>query len=239
MYDRIIFMSQVRIHKYLAQCGVASRRAAEKLIEEGVVCVNGLLAHIGDSIDPDKDRVTIKGKVVENKEQFVYIALNKPRGYICSCSKQQGPSILDIVAIKERVFPVGRLDKDSEGLVLLTNDGELANKLTHPRYGCEKEYMVGLSSDISDSQLDQIKKGVVLEDGHTKPCKAYKISPKEIGIIIAEGKNRQIRRMFQVFGKKVIKLKRLRIKNLKLGSLEKGKWIFLGAKDISLLLEDA
>ena len=217
-------MEKIRIHKYLASCGIASRRASEKLIEDGLICINKKLARIGDKIDPDVDEVTIKGKLVKPHDNFVYIALNKPVGYISSCSPSQGASVLDLVKVKERIFPVGRLDIDSEGLVLLTNDGDLANKLTHPRYECEKEYEVTLHADVTDKELSVLEKGVLLDDEKTKPCKIKRIGSREVRMIISEGKNRQIRRMFSFVGKKVVKLKRIRIKSLLLGDLKLGSW---------------
>ena len=228
-------MPSIRLQKYLSQCGVASRRASEKLIEDGLVCINRLLAKVGDSIDPEKDDVTIKGRSVKPKEQKIYIALNKPQGYISSCSRQQGAAIIDLVKIPEKVFPVGRLDKDSEGLVLLTNDGELANKLTHPKYECEKEYVVTVHADVNDAELDSLRKGVLLEEGKTKPCGIKRIGKREFSITLKEGKKRQIRRMFQAAGKKVTKLRRVRIKTLKLGDLGPGKWRHLEDGEITAL----
>lgn len=226
---------KIRVQKYLSQCGIASRRSSEKMMEDGLVCVNGLLAKIGDSIDPQKDTVTVKGRNVAPKDAPVYIALNKPETYICSCSCKQGASVLDLVKIKERVFPVGRLDKDSNGLVLLTNDGELTNKLTHPRYECEKEYVVTLHSEITEADLKKIRGGIMLDDGMTKPCEAKKVKDNEVRMIIGEGKNRQIRRMFQKLGKKVVKLKRIRIKNLELGVLKPKEWRYLTEEEIAEL----
>jgi len=125
---------------------------------------------LGESVNPLKDKVTVKGRKIEFKDPFVYIILNKPEGYICTCTTKQGASVIDLVKVKERIFPVGRLDKDSNGLVLMTNDGELTNKLTHPKYECEKEYIVTLHSEVTEAELKKIRVGMMLDDGMTKPC---------------------------------------------------------------------
>lgn len=225
-------MPKIRLQKYLSQCGVASRRASEKMIDDGFVCINRRLATVGESIDPEKDEVTVEGRLVKPQPSHVYIALNKPRGYISSCSSGQGAAITDIVKIGRKFFPVGRLDKESEGLILLTDDGDLANKITHPRYGCQKEYEVTSSEELQPEELREFKTGVTLEDGKTKPCNIIQIGMKKYAIIISEGKKRQLRRMFQHFGKKVAHLKRIRIKDLKLGNLKTGEWRHLTLKEI-------
>ncbi|MCX5748747.1 MAG: pseudouridine synthase [Candidatus Saganbacteria bacterium] len=226
----------IRIQKYLSQCGVASRRASEKMIEDGLVCANKRLAMIGQSIDPDKDEITVKGRLIKPGQKNIYIALNKPQGYISSCSRSQGAALVDLVKINEKVFPVGRLDKDSEGLILLTNDGELANRLTHPRYECEKEYEVKVNAEeIKAEELKSLERGVVIEEGRTKPCKLKQTGKNSFRIIIKEGKKRQIRRMCQAIGKKVVRLKRIRIKELELGDLMTGKWRHLTEEEIKRL----
>jgi pseudouridine synthase len=224
-------MPLVRLQKYLSQCGVASRRAAEKMIDDGMVCINRRLAAVGESIDPENDIVTVRGKEIRPRADHIYIALNKPRGYISSCTSSQGACLMDIVKIGRKVFPVGRLDKDSEGLMLLTDDGELANRLTHPRYGCEKEYEVTSAEELKAEELKEFRHGIILDDGKTKPCKIRPAGEKKYSIIISEGKKRQIRRMFQHFGKKVVRLKRTRIKDLKLRDLNPGKWRYLGERE--------
>lgn len=228
-------MDKIRLQKYLSQCGVASRRAAEKMIDDGLVCINRRLATVGESIDPEKDLVTVKGKAVVQKSYHIYITLNKPRGYISSCSSSQGASLLDLVKTDRKIFPVGRLDKESEGLVLLTDDGDLANKITHPRYGCEKEYEVEISEALEAEELREFRHGILLDDGKTKACKIRPAGEKRYSIIISEGKKRQIRRMFQHFGKKVIRLKRTRIKEFRLGDLKTGHWKYLSERETELL----
>lgn len=230
-------MIRMRLQKHLSQIGIASRRASEKLIEEGLITVNGRIARIGESVDPEEDIIRVRGQAGNRAGGNIYIILNKPRGYICSCSNEQGMTILDLVKVKERVYPVGRLDKDSEGLVLLTDDGELANKLTHPRYGCEKEYEVKVSAEeLKDEELKKLERGVEIEDGRTKPCRIERTGKNSFKIVIKEGKKRQIRRMCQAIGKKVTGLKRIRIKDLELGGLKVGEWRYLTEKEIGRLV---
>ena len=214
----------IRLQKFLSACGIASRRASEELIAKKLVTINGQIARIGDKVDPEKDEVKVKGKSLKSGRPKVYIILNKPVGYITSCSSEQGPSVFDLVRVKEKLFPVGRLDKDSEGLVLLTNDGEFANRLTHPRYGCEKEYLVDSDAPISSDELDRLGRGIKLEEGMTGRCKITRIGPKSLLMVLKEGKKRQIRRMLETMGKKVVRLKRTRIKGFKLGELKPGEW---------------
>jgi len=212
-------------------CGIASRRAAEEMILRGEVAVNGKVSKIGDKVDPEKDKVTVKGKIVKADNPKIYIAVNKPAGYICSCSSSQGRSILDLVKIKEKIFPIGRLDKESDGLVILTNDGDLANKLSHPKFGSEKEYIVELKSGINEQDLDKLRNGVELIEGVTKPCKILRLGPKMLDITLKEGKRRQIRRMAESVGNYVEKLKRIRIKNIRLGQLKPGEWKYIDVKN--------
>jgi pseudouridine synthase len=225
-------MAQLRLQKYLSQCGIASRRAAEEMIRKGEIFVNGAKASIGQKVDSDKDKIEVKNTAVKPASKKVYIMLNKPRGYICSCSDDQGRSIFDLVKVKEKVYPVGRLDKDSEGLVILTNDGELANKLTHPRYECEKEYEVITDGPLSRKQIEELMAGVFLGDEKTKPCRINRLDDNKFDIILREGKKRQIRRMFEEKGRKVIRLKRIRIKDLGLRRMRPGEWEYLGPKDV-------
>ncbi len=226
----------MRLQKYLSRCGVSSRRAAEKMIRGGQVLVNGKTASIGQTIDSEKDVVKVKGAAVRPSRTNTYIMLNKPRGYICSCSDEQGSSIFDLVKVKERVYPVGRLDKDSEGLVILTNDGELANRLTHPRYECEKEYEVIVDAPLSRKQLRELEGGVLLDGEMTRPCRIRPLSDKKFLVVLSEGKKRQIRRMFKEKGRVVIRLKRTRIKRLELRRLRPGEWERLTSGELQKLL---
>jgi len=221
----------MRLQKYLSMCGIASRRAAEEMILRGEVEVNGKVSTIGDKVDPEKDTVKVKGKTVRTDNPRIYIAVNKPAGYICSCSSSQGRSILDLVKVKEKVFPIGRLDKESDGLVILTNDGEMANKLSHPKFESEKEYIVALKSSISELDLDRLRNGVKLLEGETKPCKIVRLGPKLLDITLKEGKRRQIRRMAESVKNYVVRLQRIRIKNIRLGTLKPGEWKYIDVKD--------
>lgn len=229
----------IRIQKFLSQNGITSRRKAEELIKNGKVLVNNLPAVIGQKVDPQNDVIFICGKKILPQKKFIYIALNKPVGYISSLSNRQGPSILNLIKSDVKVYPVGRLDKDSEGLMLLTNDGELANFLMHPRYGCEKEYIVEVNKDLTSDEMEKFRNGIELDDGRTKKCFIKRIKPKKYKIILQEGKKRQIRRMFKYFGVEVLRLKRVRIKTLKLNNLKVGRWRFLSEDEVIMLKNTA
>ena len=223
---------RLRLQKFLSHSGYASRRNSEKLIKDGFVYVNGKKAVIGDLVDPEKDEIIVKNKKVSLPQKYIYIAFNKPIGFISSCSNAQGPSIFDLIKIKEKVYPVGRLDKDSEGLMILTNDGDLANFLTHPRFGCEKEYEVIIDDELNSLEINNFSSGIYLDSVKTKPCYIRKIGNKKYSVILKEGKKRQIRRMFEFFGKRVLKLKRVRIKSVSLNGLKQGSWRYLTRKEI-------
>ena len=234
-------MKEERIQKILSNAGVGSRRACENLIKEGRVTKNGKTVKLGDKANPKKANLQVDGKSINLEENLIYIAINKPRGVICSTvHEKQYTSILDLVPVKERIYPVGRLDVESEGLVLLTNDGEMTNRLTHPRYGHEKEYRVLVAQHPKRNQLDKWRKGVVLLDGQ-KTSEANVRIEKPYGkgtwlrVIMVEGKKRQIRETARVLGLSVAKLIRIRISSLNLGSLKPGQWRHLQEDEISLL----
>lgn len=232
-------MNAIRLQKYLASCGVASRRKAEELIRAGKVAVNGqVVTEMGTKVDPARDRVEMGGSVVRLLEKKVYLKLNKPRGYISSCRSERGErTVLDLVKdVKERLYPVGRLDLESEGLILLTNDGELANKLMHPRYEHEKEYLVSLQSPVSSHQLLELQRGIVIDGEKTLPARIFLEGHKQFRIILKEGKKRQIRRMVEAVGNKVVKLQRTRIGNIRLGDLPMGRCAALTASEIRSLM---
>ncbi|NDK07736.1 pseudouridine synthase [Candidatus Gracilibacteria bacterium] len=222
----------MRIHKYLSQAGICSRRKAEEYIERGLVTINGEKAKIGDMIDPEVDDVKFMEEAVEEQNNLVYYKLNKPGGIVTTCASTGEKTILDIVDIKERVFPIGRLDKETTGLIILTNDGRLANFLMHPRYEHEKEYVVETFGPINDEQLEKMRKGVFILGKKTKKADIKRISSGKFFIVLKEGRNRQIRRMVEAVEGTVKRLKRIRIENIELGTLEIGGYKHLSNKEI-------
>jgi len=229
----------IRIQKFIADCGMASRRQAEELMKLGQVKVNGrVVTEMGTRVDPQRDRVEVRGKRCEGKERKLYLKIYKPRGVVSSCrTYPHEMTIIDVVKdIKERLYPVGRLDKASEGLMLLTNDGELANQLMHPRYEHEKEYEVNVKYPMTNDKLEELRKGIELEEGKTLPAKVIRRSDTRFNIILKEGKKRQIRRMVEAVENKVVKLVRIRIKNILVGNLEPGQYKTLSPQEIKDLL---
>lgn len=235
-------MEQVRIQKYLANCGVMSRRKAEEEISLGNVTVNGRKAEIGQKVTPGKDYVTYLGKtVVLSAKEKVYLKLNKPRGYVSTMSDEKGRKcVADLVKnVPERVYPIGRLDLDSEGLLLMTNDGDLANALMHPKTGVEKVYVVKVRTVPTDEQLKSLN-GSMDIDGYTiLPCKVYcpdPSIPNKLRFVLTEGRNRQIRKMCENVGLEVTRLKRISEGKVQLGSLRSGTWEKIEGKELSALL---
>lgn len=232
-----------RLQKIMARAGIGSRRACEKIIEQGLVTVNGQKARLGMKADPNKDRIEVKGEPINSAETPVYIALNKPRGVISAAkSPDPRPTVLDLIDYPGRLYPVGRLDIESEGLILLTNDGKLANKLTHPRYGHEKEYSVLVARRPDEKQLTAWRNGVVMEDGYrTKPVKVYITGTKGKGawlrVIMREGRKRQIREMGRLTGLPIVKITRTRIGSLSMGNLKPRQWRHLTPEEIAKLKE--
>jgi 23S rRNA pseudouridine2605 synthase len=229
----------VRLAKYLAHAGVASRRAAEGLIAAGKVRVGGEVV-----TDPARDvdegsGVEVNGKPVAPEPREVW-ALNKPAGVVSTASEPgKRPAVTELVDSERRLYPVGRLDADSTGLILLTNDGELANRLTHPRYGVPKTYRVRLARRPSDADLDRLRSGVRLEDGPTAPAEIKRHGEREIDITLREGRKRQVRRMAEVVGNEVEGLTRIRIGSLELGDLRRGEARTVEPKEIAALWEDS
>ena len=225
----------MRLQKFLSHAGVCSRRKGEEYIAGARVSVNGQIIKIlGTKIDPEKDIIAVDGKKIEfsDAKENIYIALNKPEGYITSCSAEHGKIVLDLVDIKQRIYPVGRLDKDSTGLLLLTDDGELHNRLSHPSYNHEKEYIVTTFNPVSSSALKKMASGVVIEGEKTRKARIKKISSCVFRIVLKQGRNRQIRKMVKKTGNKVKSLQRIRMGNLRLGSLKKGAWRYLTPEEI-------
>lgn len=233
--------NRVRLQKFIASSGVASRRKAEELIEQGRVKVNGHPASHGDKVDPVRDKVMVCGKRVIAQKNKVYIMLHKPRGYVTTMSDERGrKTVNDLVKdLPERVFPVGRLDRDSEGLIFMTNDGDFANTLTHPSRHVNKTYRVTVREKVSEEQIVEMELGIVLDDVKTQPCEVWVIERGEnrtvLGFTIHEGRNRQIRRMCEAVGLTVIRLKRVEIAGVKLGMLPQGKWRELNEREMQRL----
>ena len=218
-------MKTMRINKYLSEAGVCSRRGADKLIEEGRVTINGILALLGSTVS-EGDEPRLDDKLITGSAKKVLIAFNKPRGIVCTTAdpKSKDVNIVEYINYPERIFPVGRLDKDSEGLILLSNDGDLANKIMKARNYHEKEYEVEVDKPFDDEFLKNMSEGVPILDTVTRKCKLRRTGKTSFNIILTQGLNRQIRRMCEYFGYRVVKLKRIRIMNIKLGSLKSGTY---------------
>jgi 23S rRNA pseudouridine2605 synthase len=232
-----IASKKIRLQKYLAHAGLCSRRKAEEHIVKGRIKVNNVVVtELGTKIDSDHDKVYFNNQKIVLKKEIskIYIAVNKPIGFVTSCSQQKTKIILDLIDIDQRIYPVGRLDKDSQGLVLLTNDGDLHNKLSHPSYNHEKEYIVTTLNPISQKSLKNMAEGMIIgkDKIKTRKAKVKKLSSKKFNITLKQGKNRQIRKMVSKSGSKVIALKRIRMANISLGHLEEGKWRYLTQKEI-------
>ena len=226
-------MQPIRIQKALSEAGVASRRAAEELVRQGRVTVNGRKAEIGQSVNPDRDVIAVDGKRVyfTRKKQYRYIMMNKPRGYVTTLSDELGRRCVTdlLTGVEERVYPIGRLDRNSEGLLLFTNDGELANRIMHPASHINKVYRVTVRPDITDEQAAELSAGVKIGENTTTLPATVLILEKQPGrvvlqITISEGKNRQIRRMCEAVGLEVVRLKRIAVGPIKLGMLQPGHW---------------
>ncbi len=227
----------VRLQKYLSIAGVCSRRRGEAMITAGRISVNGkAVTQLGTKVVPGKDRIEVDGRPVRAEEKRVYIALNKPAGYITSCRQPKDPIVLNLVDICERVYPVGRLDKESTGLLLLTNDGRLHHRLSHPSFDHEKEYEVKVEHPISDDQLGKMAEGMPVMGAQTRPAEIRRLSGRRFRIVLKEGRNRQIRRMVQQLGHRVARLKRIRVAGIRLGRLAEGKWRHLTNREIEALL---
>lgn len=226
----------IRLNKYIAECGICSRRKADILIESGKVLVNDIvIKDLGVKIDDTKDQVKVDGKTISKESKYVYIMLNKPKGYVTTNSEQFGrKSVLDLIDTDYRIFPIGRLDMYTEGLLLLTNDGEFANKLMHPKNKVEKTYIANVKENITEEKIENLRNGVDIGGYITKPAKVRIISKdnNEIEIKISEGKNRQVRKMCEAVGLKVINLKRISIGKLNLGNLKIGKYRYLNNDEI-------
>lgn len=231
-----------RLQKYMASCGVASRRKSEEIILEGKVKVNGVLVtELGIKVNPLNDEIEYDGKIITKEEKKVYIMLNKPEGYISSVKDEKGrATILDIVKVEERVYPIGRLDYDSSGLLLLTNDGEIYNKIIHPREELTKKYIAVVKGEVTNKDIEAFKKGIDIGGYITAPAELRIISyDRDISTIevgIHEGKNRQIRKMCAAINHEVLSLKRISIGELKLGYLKRGEWRELKQDEVQYII---
>jgi 23S rRNA pseudouridine2605 synthase/23S rRNA pseudouridine2604 synthase len=227
----------MRLQKWLSETGVCSRRHGENLIQEGRVRVNGkVVKELGSKIDPAKDRVEVDGRLLRPPQEKIYLALHKPRGYVTSVHHTGHQVVMALVDLPQRVYPVGRLDKESTGLLLLTNDGRLHNQLSHPSFDHEKEYEVAVERPIADDTLKQLADGVPLDGRLTRPAQVRRLSGRRFLIVLKEGRNRQIRRMVAQVGHKVKRLKRIRVAHIRLGSMPEGAWRYLTAVELKKLL---
>lgn len=225
-----------RLNKYIADSGYCSRREADRLIEEKRVRVNGKIGVLGDRILPGM-QVTVDGKTLSGRGEKVYIALNKPRGIVCTADPREPMNVVDYISYPIRIFPVGRLDKDSEGLLLLTSDGEIVNRLLRAAGGHEKEYEVEVDKPLTREFMEKMMSGVEILDTVTLPCKLRRTGSRSFNLILVQGLNRQIRRMCEALGYTVQKLRRVRINCLKIGSLQPGQWRELTPDEVAELLD--
>ena len=225
----------MRLNKLISETGVCSRREADEWIAAGRVSVNGRQAALGTQVG-DADDVRVDGRRLVTRPQRLYLALNKPTGIECTTNRDVPGNIIDFVGHSERIFPIGRLDKDSEGLILLTNDGDIVNEVLRAEHQHEKEYVVSVDHAITPEFLEQMAAGVRLSDATTRPCKVHRLGPKVFRIILTQGLNRQIRRMCEALGYTVETLQRVRIMHIKLGELPLGRWRQLSAQEIAPLL---
>lgn len=228
-----------RLNKFLADCGISSRRKCDLLIQSGKVAVNGqLILSLGSQIDETKDIITVEGKRVSAPDRFHYILLNKPKGYVTTVSDElKRKTVIDLLPKNVRLFPVGRLDKDTTGVLLLTTDGELAYLLTHPKFDIEKVYRVQISQSIQRDQLRKLEAGIMLDDGLTRSCQIKIISKdrKRLEMVLKEGRKREIKRMLSALGYDVIDLERIRFAFLNVGRLKRGEWRNLSLAEINKL----
>jgi len=232
--------NRVRLNKFIASAGYASRRKIDELILEGRVSVNRkMVIELGTKIDAKTDLVKVDGEIIKTKTGFIYILLNKPAGYITSTSDEmKRPTVMDLIKIKHRIYPVGRLDYDTEGLLILTNDGDLANKLMHPKYAIDKVYQVKVNRPIDEKSIERLAEGIKIDGKKTAPAKIFIIphtENKEFKITIHEGRNRQIRKMMEAAGFFIRKLKRIEYADLNIKGIKKGEWRYLTEYEVKHL----
>ncbi len=231
-------MGLIRLQKYLADAGVCSRRKGEEHILAGRVSLNSrVVTELGVKVDPDIDRVAFDGEPVQPAKRKVYIALNKPEGYVTSCHQPGRHLVVDLIDLPERLFPVGRLDADSCGLLLMTNDGRIHHRLAHPSFDHAKHYVVTVDAPIADGALAKLARGVRLDGRPTREATVVRLDARRFRIILKEGRNRQIRRMVAKVGHKVAKLERIQMANIRLGRLSSGRWRHLSSAEVTALLK--
>ncbi|MCQ2437573.1 MAG: pseudouridine synthase [Clostridia bacterium] len=228
-------MEGIRLNKYIADRGYCSRREADRLIDAGQVTINGRIGTLGDRVQ-DGDAVVVEGKVLGGKEKRVYIALNKPAGIVCTADPREPMNVVDYLSFPERIFPVGRLDKDREGRLLMTSDGERVNRLLRAAGGHEKEYEVEVDRPVTAEFMKTMAGGVPILDTVTLPCRIRRTGDRSFNIILIQGLNRQIRRMCEYCGYRVRKLRRVRIMNIKIGNLKPGQWRELTDDELNTLM---
>jgi pseudouridine synthase len=238
--NKDILQKTVRINRFLAMSGVASRRAAEELVLVGEVRVNGkVVESLATQVDPERDAVTVGGKRVQAADRLIYIIMNKPKDYITTAKDEKDRrTVFDLLSIKDRVFPIGRLDRNTTGVLLFTNDGFIATKLMHPSSEVKKEYHVSIDRSLDEEHREKLSKGVYLDDGKTAPAVIETIpgtKNKEIVVTIHEGRNRQVRRMFESLGYEIVHLNRISYGGVTAAGLARGKWRFLTAPEIRRL----
>ena len=238
-------MEEIRLQKYLAEAGIASRRKCEEYIEQGRVKVNNKIAILGTKVNPEVDIIMFDNKKIENKEELVYILLNKPIGFVTTSKDQfSRDSVLDLVKVKQRIVPVGRLDMYTSGALLLSNDGDFVYKITHPKHEINKTYTVTVKGIVTDEEVEQLKNGVQIEDYVTKPAivRILKTDTEKnisrLEITIHEGKNRQVRKMCEAVGRKVQALHRSKIGNIDVKDLKLGIWRYLKQEEVKYLLNN-
>jgi len=227
---------EIRINKFLSEAGICSRREADRYIMEGKVTIDGVVAQIGSKVKKDSV-VTFCGKPVKREEKLVLIAFNKPVGIVCTTDPREPDNIIDYIGYGSRIYPIGRLDKDSEGLILLTNDGNIVNKILRAEYRHEKEYIVTVNKEITSEFIKAMSSGVPILDTVTNPCKVKQLDKNTFNIILTQGLNRQIRRMCEYLGYRVTSLKRIRIMNIRLGRLKTGAWRNVTDKELEELVK--
>jgi len=232
---------KIRLQKYMAQCGVASRRHAEELIRSGNVRMNGQVVTEMGVLVSEEDRIEVNGKAIKREQNLIYIMLNKPSGYVTTVSDPEGrKTVLDLIeGVQERIYPVGRLDYDTTGLLILTNDGEFAYQSTHPGQETTKTYLAEVAGSPSEKTQLALRRGVMLDKRRTSPAKVEIVEMKEkstvLKIVIHEGRNRQVKRMFEAVGHNVLRLKRTAVGKLTLGDLKPGQWRFLAPREVKLV----